>query len=75
MVFFLSLLSSSELSEFLAWAEEHMAKQSSKFRERFSPALLGLRLATKAAALDGESVAKGSQRFLGWTTGKHWLLS
>lgn len=72
MVFFLALLPEDELREFLARAEEHLAKQRPGFRDRFGPALEGLRLA--AGGTPGDAGA-GPKRFLGWTTGKHWLLA
>ena len=73
MVFFLALLPADETREFLAWPDEHLAKQRPEFRSRFGPALEGLRLAVAG----GTPVAAGSgpKRFLGWTTGKHWLLT
>jgi hypothetical protein len=75
MVFFLSLLPADGLQEFLAWADGHLEEQRSEFQDRFTPALDGLRLAATGTALEGEEIATGSRRFLGWTTGKHWLLA
>ncbi|QIF05528.1 hypothetical protein [Roseimicrobium sp. ORNL1] len=70
MIFFLSLLPSEKVAEFLAWAKEHLAKQSPAFHERFTPALLGLE-----AAHHGKSPSTGEGcRFLGWTITQHWLL-
>jgi integrase len=72
MVFFLALLPREETERFLAWAEEHFGEQRADFRDRFDQALAGLRLAVSG----GTTAATGSgpKRFLGWTTGKHWLL-
>jgi hypothetical protein len=71
MVFFVSTMSGEERRKFLAWAEEHLAAQRAEFRDRFGPALEGLR-SVDAGTTRG---AEGVSPFLGWTTGKHWLLS
>ena len=70
MIFFLSLCPRDEALEFLGWADEHLRQQRETFRARFSPALAGLERALRGEApgMDGEA-----RRFLGWTTGKHWL--
>ena len=76
MIFYLSLLSKPELAEFLAWAEEHFEAQTQVFRNRFRPALNGLRLVADGGSLEGESAAKrDARRFLGWSVEKHWLLT
>ena len=73
MVFFLALLPAGGHEEFLAWAEEHLAKQRPGFRDRFGPALDGLRQAVAGEPFG--ATGAGPKRFLGWTTGKHWLLT
>ena len=42
MVFYLSLMPSDQVQEFLAWAKDHLDQQQEDFRNRFQPALLGL---------------------------------
>src|SRR5262249_3783396 len=73
-VFFLSLLPHRGLRMFLSWAEAHLGKQPSGFRERFGPALAGLQFAASGAPAVVGYGASGPERFLGWTTGKHWLM-
>jgi hypothetical protein len=72
MIFYLSLLSQPELEKFLAWAEAHFEEQTQEFRDRFRPALNGLKLVADGGSLDGTSVRKGYARsFLGWSAEKH----
>lgn len=78
MVFFLALLPNSSVQEFLGWAEEHLAKQPAEFAARFRPALAGLERAVQGLPVEGPAQAGRpgrARRFLGWTTGKHWLMS
>jgi hypothetical protein len=70
MIFYLSLLPSASVQEFLKWASARLAEQRPAFRERFQPALLGLQQAAAGREPSGEA-----RRFLGWTTEKHWLLA
>lgn len=71
MIFFLSRLPHKEVGLFIAWAEDHLRKQSADFCARFMPALRLLALAHSGAPLDDTSDAR---RFLGWTQKRHWLL-
>jgi hypothetical protein len=73
MVFFLSLLPEDGPVEFLTRAEGHLAKQRPGFRDRFGPAVEGLRLVVAGGTLG--ATGAGPKPFLGWTTGKHWLLT
>jgi hypothetical protein len=76
MVFFLSLLAKSDLDEFLAWAADHLDRQTAAFADRFRPALAGLSLAADGRSLDGDVASSGgARRFLGWSTTEHWLLA
>ena len=70
MLFFLSLLPADKLDAILAWAEGYLGKQLPEFRSQFGPALMGLRSAVQGLTVEGQT-----HRFLGWTTGKHWLLN
>ncbi len=74
MVFFLTLLPAREVSDFLGWAEDHLAKQEEGFRDRFRPAFVGLSLAAAGRTLDGDEARQaGSRRLLGWSKERHWL--
>jgi hypothetical protein len=76
MVFFLALLPEGNVTDFLAWAEEHLNAQSEEFRNRFRPAVRGLALAAAGTAIDAESEGRdGARRFLGWSKERHWLLA
>lgn len=79
MVFFLALEPDAEMEAFLHWTSEHLEQQPEPFRTRLKPALVGLERALRrlppeelSANASGQTVVP---RFLGWTTGKHWLLS
>ena len=74
MVFFLSLLPSDSVQAFVAWASEHLGKQSDEFQVRFRPAFLGLTIAAEGCSLDESARQLGARRFLGWSKEKHWLL-
>ena len=71
MVFFVSMMSDEKQREFLAWAEKQLSAQRAEFRDRFRPAPEGLRNVVAGSTPE----PKGVGPFLGWTTGKHWLLS
>lgn len=74
MIFFLSLLSKTDLDEFFEWAELHFQGQTEEFRERFRPALNGLKFAAAGGSLDPDcSNDPNVRRFLGWSK-RHWLL-
>lgn len=73
MIFFLSLASDDDRRGFLAWAGEHLNKQSEEFRQRFRPAMIGLELALTGGSIEAGS-ASGARRFLGWSKEPHWLL-
>jgi hypothetical protein len=75
MIFFLALLPNSDLIDFIRWAEEHLDVQAEGFRNRFSPVLRGLVLASNGAANDHALWMKSdARRFLGWSKTKHWFL-
>lgn len=75
MMFFLALLTPSDLAAFLQWAQAHFDEQSVEFRKRFGPALKGLILAAEGRQVGNSSGEEsGAHRFLGWTNKKHWLL-
>ena len=75
MVFYLSLCDRAEVAAFLAWASERLGKCRPDFRERFTPALVGLRTAVHGHALGPQADdATLGRKFLGWSVGRHWLL-
>lgn len=75
MIFFLALAGKSEQEDFLGWGELQLEEWPPDLRARFAPAMEGLRL-----AIAGESPQSRwpdrpvARRFLGWTTGDHWLI-
>lgn len=71
MIFFLSLASASDVSEFLAWTNEYISRQRPEFQERFRPAIQGL---CRAAAGKSPELDNTARRLLGWTKDRHWLL-
>jgi hypothetical protein len=76
MIFFLALLPQPAVTAFLHWAEAHLNQQPATFRQRFRPALTGLRLASEGHGLDSDAARQaGAQRFLGWSKTRHWLLT
>lgn len=76
MVFYLSMLDESGRYSTFASIENHFAVQPAAFRNRFLPAMIGLRLAAAGRRLpQSEPTAEGARVFLGWSTKLHWLLS
>lgn len=74
MIFFLALEPQVEAAAFLVWAEECLGTQSPGFQTQFRPALVGLTRAVQGAAPEDPIHPDLARRFLGWTTGRHWLL-
>ena len=75
MVFYLAMLGEEERQYAVASIEAHFAKQPGAFRERFLPAITGLRIAASGAPLtEARQGSEGARVFLGWTTERHWLL-
>ena len=72
MIFFLSLPNANVL-DFLGWAERYLQDQSEEFRNRFRPAMEGLKFVVEGGSLDSTNNAD-VRRFLGWTNTRHWLL-
>lgn len=71
MVFFLALLPIDSQKRFLAWASESIDQERGSNRERFRPALDGLRFAVEGVPAHEPNAA---HRFLGWTMERHWLM-
>jgi hypothetical protein len=75
MMFYLSMLDRELLHSALESLEAHFATQSSEFRERFLPAMVGLRVAAAGHRLTLSCQKdEGAKVFLGWTTERHWLM-
>lgn len=75
MMFYLSMLDGELLRAALDSVESHFAAQSSEFRERFLPAMIGLRVAAAGHRLtSSRQKDEGARVFLGWTTERHWLM-
>ena len=75
MMFYLSMLDGELLRAALDSVESHFAAQSSEFRERFLPAMIGLRVAATGHRLTlSRQKDEGARVFLGWTTERHWLM-
>ncbi|AXI61215.1 hypothetical protein DLD99_12275 [Pseudomonas kribbensis] len=75
MMFYLSMLDPVQLQSALKTIEMHFAAQSSEFRERFLPAMIGLRIAASGHPLtESRQKREGGKVFLGWTTERHWLM-
>jgi hypothetical protein len=75
MVFFLSLAGDDALQAFLTRAAEILDAQREPFRRRFRPALDGLAIAAWGGDLSAAEQRGEARRFLGWSTGGHWLLA
>lgn len=76
MLFYLSHVAPEEVASFVEFANEHLAKQPQEFAKRFRPAMIGLQLAATGATLTDKLLEEhAAKRFLGWTTGRHWLLA
>lgn len=75
MMFYLSMLDGELLRAALNSVESHFAAQSSEFRERFLPAMIGLRVAAAGHRLTlSRQKEEGARVFLGWTIERHWLM-
>ena len=75
MVFYLSMLDDVERRCAIDSIEEHFAAQPTAFRERFLPAIIGLRVAAAGLPLTlNRQKSEGARVFLGWTSERHWLL-
>lgn len=76
MIFYLSLISTTEQALFLSKADDLMRSQPEAFRTKFQPAWRGLTLAMSGMLLtDSTAVDLGARCFLGWSQERHWLLS
>ncbi|MBX3712439.1 MAG: hypothetical protein KF800_10800 [Lysobacter sp.] len=76
MMFFLSMMDEALRNSTIDAIEAHFQKQTDAFRSRFEPVIRGLHRAASGQRLVlREPSPEGARVFLGWTTGRHWLLS
>jgi len=78
MVFFATVAPAGSVDSFLAAARERLRGEPTAIQERIGAALAGVARAAQGLPVEaGPSPEEphGSRRFLGWSTGKHWLLS
>lgn len=68
------MIDQAELKDFLDWSNEHLSKKPEPFRHRFAPASDGLVAVAQGGSFSDGTHHSGGRRFLGWTTGKHWVL-
>jgi len=74
MLFYISLCSEEEQRQFLNWTDEHFSKQPDEFRQRFAPAMQGLKDIMNGDEFDSQGhLTSGGQRFTGWSTKRHFL--
>jgi hypothetical protein len=77
MIFFASLTGVESQRALVRWTRGALAEQAPAFAERFAPAVHGLAMAVEGGsfAADGSATFERAKawRFLGWTTGNHWL--
>ncbi|KUL31060.1 hypothetical protein [Streptomyces regalis] len=75
MLFHLSLCPPDEQRRFLAGLDEETARHPAHVTTRVAPALAGLLLVAEGGTFDADGTAAGgrARRFLGWSTGGHWM--
>ncbi|WP_386070714.1 hypothetical protein ACFJIW_08725 [Tahibacter sp. UC22_41] len=76
MLFYLSQTDASVRADTLATILATFESRQRPFVQRFRPALRGLQRAAAGEMLPQQQIGiDGSRVFLGWTTGRHWLLA
>lgn len=75
MVFHLSLCTPEEQRRVIAGLDAETARHPAHVAARLAPALTGLVLVAGGGAFGGDGTADrgGTRRFLGWSTGGHWM--
>ncbi|MFG2244807.1 transcriptional regulator [Spirillospora sp. NPDC048823] len=73
-VFFLALCGLKDQIAVIAWMQAELDRQAPHVVRRLDPVLAGLRHVLVGGSLGDGSAAPG-RRFLGWTTGEHWMTS
>lgn len=76
MVFFLSLMAESDLLEFMIWAQEYLDVKCPSSKEIISPILYGIEGLMEPTSTSWQVTpgVSNPMRFLGWSTGGHFLL-
>ncbi|MFJ2744844.1 hypothetical protein ACIO3O_34890 [Streptomyces sp. NPDC087440] len=76
MLFHLSLCAPAARDRVLAGLSAEAARHPAHVAARLAPALAGLRLVVSGGefAADGTADSGRAQRFVGWSTGGHWML-
>jgi len=75
LIFFLALCTPAEQTRLLAGLDAETARHPAHVAARLAPALAGLRLVADGGSFTADGTALGgrARRFLGWSTGEHWL--
>ncbi|GAA4930806.1 hypothetical protein ACFPM3_02820 [Streptomyces coeruleoprunus] len=75
MLFHLSLCTPDEQVAVRAAMDEELGRHPARVGSALAPALAGLDLVAAGGSFDRDGTADGgrARRFLGWTTGGHWL--
>lgn len=75
LIFFLALCTPAEQARLLSGLDEETARHPAHVAARLAPALAGLRLVADGGSFiaDGTALGGRARRFLGWSTGEHWL--
>lgn len=69
------MLDEAEMQFAIERIEAHLAIQPRAFREKFLPAIRGLRVAASGKPLtEARQASEGAKVFIGWTTERHSLL-
>jgi hypothetical protein len=72
-LFFLSLCGLEDQVAVTAWIQEEARRHPEHVVRRLAPVLAGLRHVLVGGSLDDGSAAN-TRRFLGWSTGGHWMV-
>ncbi|MFK0256503.1 hypothetical protein [Streptomyces sp. NPDC090445] len=75
MLFHLSLCTPDRQAAVVEWAAAEAARQPWHTAARLAPAVAGLRMVAAGGAFGPDGTAQGglARRFLGWSTGGHWM--
>jgi hypothetical protein len=75
MVFFLAVAPAEAAGAFLGRAEALLREQPPELQGRLRPALVGLARAARGLPVEAPAPEEEEgRRFLGWATGRHWLM-
>jgi hypothetical protein len=74
-IFFLSLVDPPGQRAAVAGLRSSVERQPDDWQRRFDPVVAGLQSVIEGAAFDSTGKLAGGRRFLGWSVGRHWLLT